>query len=77
MNETIQNVEAELVYSIDTGEPLYYEIFGTTEVGDRNAKTDPRAVAIHDGRDASAASSWSSTVSSWSLTPAPSLTFLT
>ena len=51
MNETIQAVEAELVYSIDTGEPLYYEIFGTTEVGDRNAKTDPRPVAIHDGRD--------------------------
>ena len=51
MNETIQNVEAELVYSIDTGESLYYEIFNTTEVGQRNAKNDSRAVAIYDGRE--------------------------
>ena len=51
MNPLDLGLTAELNYAIDTGEPLYYEVLGDTDIGEKNAKLDRQQVTIRDGRD--------------------------
>ena len=50
MNQPNTTIEAELIYAINNGEPIYYEIFTNTEIGEKNSVADHQLVTIHDAR---------------------------
>ena len=51
MDPVKRSITDERVYTIDTGEPLYYEVLGVTELGEKNAQPDRQRVTVCDGRD--------------------------
>ena len=69
MNQLNTDIEAELVYAIDTGEPAFYEVFNVTDIGEKNTQTDRQIVTICDGREGIKGSHWRNMDSSWSGTP--------
>ena len=46
------SIEATLNYTVNTGEPISYEVFGPTKIGEKSGVTDSRTVRIHDARRA-------------------------
>jgi len=48
--QSTTGIEATLAYAINTGEPVFYEVLGPVDIGQKNAEIDHQLVQIHDGR---------------------------